>query len=146
MFYTNRVLFVHVPRTGGTWLTRWALEHLPTGAVSVDVHYHKHDSHSALLHRTPELRGLAAFTIVRDEDERRASYYKLAREFVPLDPPTHVPDWERIVEAGQTLGIDEFSLTWFPTFGFYVSPTVRLFPFEPELKTLTRWLLEMHSR
>ncbi len=146
MFYTNRVLFVHVPRTGGTWLTRWALEHLPAGAVSVDVHYHKHDSHQALLHRTPELRGLAAFTISRDEDERRVSYYRHARYFVPLNPPTHLPSWDEITESGRTLDFEGFCQKWFLASGCYVTPAVRWFPFERDLKTLTQWLLEMHSR
>jgi hypothetical protein len=29
MFHTNRVLFVHQPRTGGDWLTAWALRTFP---------------------------------------------------------------------------------------------------------------------
>lgn len=67
MFYSNRVLFLHRPRTGGTALTRWAQDNLN---ASADFHFLFHAGHQQLTELLPGLAELIPFTIDRPFDER----------------------------------------------------------------------------
>jgi tellurite resistance-related uncharacterized protein len=143
MWYTNKVLFVHAPRTGGDWLTRWACSNLP--AVSVDLHWLKHLTRAELLARIPELAGLVAFTIFRDEAERVASFVRHCRGFTPTDPPSHTHQWADLVAASLTLPEPEFVARYVVPGTAYRGDDVREFVFATDLPGCVAWLMAVHG-
>lgn len=141
MFFTNRVVFIHAPRTGGTWLTRWAAANLPH--VSICLHWGKHDTLGEFLARYPEASGLAAFTVLRDEEERFASWVRLCRGWVPDEPPTHTPQWAEVVRACRG-DLEAFRRDHFAPMGRFL-PGATAFPFEPGLGRCVDWLRRVHG-
>ena len=143
MFYTDKVLFIHPVRVGGTWLTDWAVKNLP--AVSVDRHYLKHANRPRLQEIHPDFGRLEAFTIVRDEEERFRSYLRLCREFDLTAPRDWTEGWEGIVRASRELSEVEFRRGYFPRMAGYLQGVARRFPFEPGLVSCVEWLRAMHG-
>lgn len=74
MFWTPDLIFIHVPRTGGTALTD-KYRHLPW--LSVDVHEHKHSPASVVRHTLlPDYWTTARrFTIYRSDEEIAKSWW-----------------------------------------------------------------------
>lgn len=142
MFYTSRVLFVHAPRTGGEWLTRWAKSRL--GEVAYDGYFLKHATHPELVRAVPELADLQAFTIVRDEEARFASWLRLFQEWRPDAPPTFTPQCETIARDAHRLSEAEWRRWYFTPNAAYRTPGVRVFPYEPDLAACVSWLRSLH--
>lgn len=143
-FWTNRVVFVHIPRTGGDWLTAWAARHLH---ASVARHWLKHEPREALVGRVPELAGLEAFTVVRDEDARFASFLAHCRGFdLEAAVRTWTPEWGETVRAARDGPPDRFLAERFaPAVYWTWDPAVRAFPFEPDLTACRAWLWAAHG-
>lgn len=137
MFYANRVLFVHPVRCGGTWLTEWAIRHL---YASADFHYLKHATRRELLAVLPQLEPLAAFTIVRDEEERFQSYLAHCRAFDLAKPALDwTTQWEEIARDSHSLSAAEFRRKHFRPIRDYLEPGVRAFSYS-DLREVVRWL------
>jgi len=142
MFYTNKVLFVHIPKTGGDWLTQWAKQNL---VCSVDIHYLKHASYPTLIKSIPELQDCIPFSIIRSEQERRESYYKHAVNFISHNPPHHTKQWQWIIDDIKKLSKEDWLKTHCTFFGNFITPEVLLFPFEYNLVTCIDWLKKVHA-
>jgi hypothetical protein len=138
VFYTNRVLFLHPVRCGGTWLTEWARLNL---YASGDVHHLKHATRDELAARIPQLATLEAFTIVRDDEERFESFCRVTRNFnLARRPIDWTPEWERIALDFHELPSEEFRRRYFRPTSDYLTPGVRAFSYSPDLEEVTTWL------
>lgn len=148
MFYTPHVLFIHVPRSGGTWLKEWAKRTIRPKLLSIDMGYLKHMSHNSLVSLIPSLQQHISFAVRRDEDERFESYRKLALDWkmdptIPLN--TTVSGWAMVVDAARSLNADDFRRHWFHPFESYIGPSTMVMPFERDMPLLTKWLVKIHS-
>lgn len=88
MFWTEKVLFIHPPRVGGDWLTRWALRHLKAS----EIYKLKHATKDEILVKLPDLASHVSFTIARDEDDRKRSWKRLTG----LDGPLTVKEFGEV--------------------------------------------------
>ena len=143
MFYTSKVLFIHPVRCGGTWLTRWATSNLPS--VSTDLHHLKHAARPELIRAVPALARPQAFTVLRPEDERFASYLRLCRGFDLAAPKDWTDEWERVVRSSTSLPEDEFRANHFRPMGEYATADVWILPYEPGLVSCRAWLRRFHG-
>jgi hypothetical protein len=137
VFYSNRVLFVHPPRCGGTWLTEWAIRHL---YASADFHFLKHATRSEVVRAIPETARLQAFTIIRDEWERFDSFLAHCRAFDPSrDARDWTPEWAEICQQAHALTDTEFRRRYFRPMQDYLEPEVVGFSFD-DMRGIVRWL------
>lgn len=137
MFYTNKVLFIHVPRTGGSWLTDWAAAYLE---ASVDRHHLKHASMETIHQLIPQTRKLEVFCINRSRDERLQSYYKLTSG--PVKAWTE--GWNRLTKAIREMTYEEFLAS--PYVPMDTPQNVHLqFPYEKPHQNVLEWLKVIHG-
>lgn len=137
MFYTHKVVFVHVPRTGGTWLTNWARDHLE---ASIDCHHLKHASLQEIHRAIPGTIGLEPFCIDRPRDDRLRSYYDLLQI---ADPWTE--NWNNIIKAVRQMSYEQFLESRYVPMD--TPDDVHLkFPYEKPLQNVLEWLKLVHEK
>lgn len=138
MFYTHRVLFIHVPRTGGTWLTEYA--HQMFGA-SIDIHWLKHASLERIRQSIPETYNLIPFTILRDMREVEDSTWRLL-----TDPGIGLDYWEDFKRVAQGLGKEAFLASSFNILRFpFWQGDIIGFPYEKPHGSVLAWLQSIHQ-
>lgn len=142
VWYTSRVVFVHVPRTGGDWLTAWAAEHLPL--LGRDADCLKHAGWPALLLALPGLAGRQPFAVQRDDRARRASYFRHALAWRPSGP-NHPDGWAAIAAAAHALGEAAWVERYAAPNDHYLTDGVLTFPYEPDLTQCVSWLRQVHQ-
>lgn len=141
MFYTNKVLFVHIPRTGGTWLTKWAHD---TFDASVDVHHCKHATLEQLYMLIPDLEALTPFTIVRESSDVLWSYYDMAIH--EEDYSLCTKQWEEETNRLRAMTFEEYlhGGDHVLSHPYYERP-IKEFAYEKPHRAVCEWLLEVHG-
>lgn len=123
MFWCTRIIFIHVPRTGGTMLTNafGSLEH-----VSKDVHENKHLPASRVQAVVGEEIWTSAriIAVERSNDEIAKSWYQHAQSYYYNN--THNPDrrctqswWKFARQAALESSADFFAKRFVPTMEHY---------------------------
>lgn len=149
MFYTNKVVFVHVPRTGGTVIADWAYRTLN---ASVDNHFLKHASYGRLIEEIPELGALEAFSISRDTTSILQSYYCHAVSFggnhscygvASLVTNEWVAECNRL--RGMSFNEYEQSGCTIMSQPYYEVGQVREFTYENPHVAVFQWLRDVHG-
>jgi hypothetical protein len=144
MFYTNKVLFIHIPRTGGTWLTEFAHRMFD---ASLDVHHLKHASLEDVYAAIPGTSSLEPFAITRDPRDIAMSFYSLALSSNGGDASLCTPQWLEVVEAVSRMTLEEFMESDLnPARRQYYETPVREFRYEMPMKEVIRWLIDVHFR
>lgn len=142
MFWSAKVIFVHPPRTGGTFLTEWAQKNLPW--CSVDWYYLKHATRPEILQIIPQMAGLQAFTIKRDDDVRFESWLRHCRTFDIQEASDWTEEWRQIVDASRVLSDAEFRQWYFRPMTDYLGTDIKVFDYEPDLANVIEWLQHIH--
>ena len=133
MFWSVKVVFIHVPRTGGTVLTD-VFGALPW--VCKDVLFHKHAKASVAKRLVgPIWKDAIKFAIERPDEEIAVSWYnhiqRYARERTEADRNYCTTSWWNLVTRCQSMDFDEFCRQErVPTMDFYCDlPEVQRLPF-----------------
>lgn len=142
MFYTNLVVFVHIPRTGGDHLTKWAQERM---AISVDQHYLKHANYAAICEAIPQIGQLVPFTIVRDFEARSRSLYAHCRRIEEFHFAT--AEWRAFCLTAKGMTFEQFMQSGLilDDREYLTQDGLVQFNYEPDLLEVKRWLLQTHS-
>ena len=94
MLVTDSFVFLHVPKTGGTFVKKLLLQHMRV------LHTESHTRHSDL---SPEWQRLPGFYIVRDPWDWYVSWYSYAIQRGPriVNDPAKREGWEQMFRSGE---------------------------------------------
>jgi len=141
MFYTNRVLFIHQVRTGGTWLTDWAASHL---GASVDRHFLKHVPLAQIWQAIPRTRDLISFTVRRNIDDVSRSYHRLACDHALGRDCTN--EWREVCVAIRSMSYAEYlASSYAPSRLGPYDDIQTLFWYTRPLANVVAWLEQVHA-
>ena len=141
MFYTNRVLFVHVPRCGGSWLTEHARQ---SYAASYDIHYLKHAPLERIWESIPETQQLIPFAIARDKQDSEMAWWTAL--VAAADDSFATDEWKQYIQQTTEAGRDAFMAGYNNPFQHeYYKHPIMLFPYEYPLVAVVAWLEKQHA-
>lgn len=89
MLITDRFVFVHVPRTGGTFLSRLAIDHLRVL---------RHTSHQGVQYLPEEYADLPVFTVIRNPWDWYVSWYHWV--MANPEPDSDPEQWAQLFGEG----------------------------------------------
>jgi hypothetical protein len=94
---TKHFILLHVPKTGGTFLTHLCLEHLPPEWEAREHQW----THGGYDHVPPELESVPALAFVRNPWDWYVSWYHWALEHPPVDACRPGLVWRDMMGSGQ---------------------------------------------
>lgn len=114
MYWSDRLIFIHVPRTGGTLLTD-AFGSLPN--VSKDVWAHRH-ARASTAREITGCMGARMIAVYRSDEDIARSFYEHCQDEDSCDG---MDPWTQIRDATRAMTFDDFVRCGpCPTMGWYV--------------------------
>lgn len=85
---------------------------------------------------------MQAFTVVRDESDRRASYLKHCRTY--KDDGTATGVWLGVCKLSHVTDADTFLNAYHLPAALYADPDVTVIPYSPDLTAARAWVMSRH--